>query len=200
MTPSTDDRPLFGLVLAGGESRRLGSDKAALRRGGTTQLEYLMMLMAAHTDQCFLSTRSAQEDDALRSPFAKIVDRYESMGPVAGILSALEQHPGSDWLVVACDLPNIEANTLSYLIDSYDGQHPFAAYRSTHDGLPEPLCAIYGRGSHAVIQGFVKEGLHCPRKILIKSATQLLEQQNPTSLENVNTPDDLRASVLRTSV
>ena len=72
----------------------------------------------------------------------------------------------------------------------------FTAYRSNHDGLPEPLCAIYASGSDKHIREFVADGMFCPRKMLINSNTKLLEQPNPVALDNVNTPDDLAASVL----
>ena len=42
-----------------------------------------------------------------------------------------------------------------------------------------------------MIDSFVKQGMHCPRKILIKSNTHLLEQPNPAALHNINTPEDL---------
>ncbi len=119
------------------------------------------------------------------------------MGPLAGILSAMDEHPGVDWIVVACDLPNISAETIRHLRASCSPDHPFTAYISSHDGLPEPLCAIYRAGSMDTIQEFSDEGIHCPRKILIRSDTHLIEQLDPVSLDNINTPDDLADSVLK---
>ena len=187
--------PLFGLVLAGGESRRMGQDKALLVRGGQSQLSYIASLLEGVAERVFVSARRDQQDDAERGQFATIVDRYEDIGPIAGILSAMEEYPDADWLIVACDLPNIDAETLEYLV-AHRGGGPFTAYRSSHDGLPEPLCAIYAAGSDRVLRHFVDDGLHCPRKMLINSDTLLLEQPNPAALDNVNTPDDLAASVL----
>lgn len=190
-------RPLYGLVLAGGESRRMGRDKALLDRDGETLLAYAMNVVGSCVDRVFVSTRAEQGDDEERARFDRIVDRYDSLGPVAGILSALDTWPEVDWLVVACDLPNISASTLKYLVQQCDGQHPFTAYTSAYDGLPEPLCAIYRHGCGDIIRSFVDAGINCPRKILIRSETRLLEQPDPKSLDNVNTPEDLQASVLR---
>ena len=187
---------LFGLVLAGGKSRRMGHDKALLQRGGESQLSYLASLLEHCADRVFVSARPDQQDDPERSRFATIADRYEGIGPVAGILSAMDTYPDVDWLVVACDLPNIDAQTLEYLVAERSADQPFTAYVSTHDGLPEPLCAIYAAGSDAVLRRFVEDGIVCPRKMLIKSDTALLEQPNPTALDNINTPDDLADSVL----
>lgn len=192
----TDDakNPLYGLVLAGGHSRRMGRDKALLEHDGRTQLEAAVELVAAVTEKQFVSTRPDQADDAVRGRFPQIVDRYADTGPVAGILSAMDEHPDVDWLVVACDLPNLDALTLRQLVAKRSRSRPFTAYRSSRDQLPEPLCAIYRADAHPIVRRFVDDGIICPRKILIRSDTKLLNQPNPDALHNVNTPEDLGAT------
>lgn len=187
----------YGLVLAGGKSKRMGRDKALLDRDGQSQLAYLAGLLEDKVERVFVSTRAEQQDDSERSRYPRIVDRYEEMGPLAGILSAMEEHPDVHWLVVACDLPNISDETITHLVKNCSADHPFTAYVSSHDGLPEPLCAIYRAGSTGIIRRFAEEGIHCPRKILIRSDTCLLEQADPRSLDNINTPDDLAESILK---
>ena len=115
------DKPVFGLILAGGKSRRMGHDKALLDRDGQSLLAYVAELMSGFVDKVFVSTRADQEDDEERGKFAQIVDRYKDLGPVAGILSALEEYATVDWLVVACDLPNIDEQTLQHLWTSGTG-------------------------------------------------------------------------------
>lgn len=197
--PSNAPAPLYGLVLAGGESRRMGRDKALLERSGRSQLEYLYSLVDAFADRTFISARASQSAESQRSRYPQIIDRYEGIGPVAGILSAMEEYPGVDWLVVACDLPNVDADTVGHLLAKRSTTQPFTAYRSSHDDLPEPLCAVYAGGSDAIVRGFVADGVHCPRKIMIRSDTRLLEQPDPHALDNVNTPDDLESSILEVS-
>lgn len=187
---------LYGLVLAGGQSRRMGRDKALLVRDGQSQLRHIALLLDAVTDRIFVSARADQKDDPERSQFETIVDRYDDMGPIAGVLSAMDEYPEADWLVIACDLPNIDNTTLRFLIEHQSSEHPFTAFRSSHDELPEPLCAIYASGSDKLIRKFVADGMVCPRKMLINSDTKLLDQPNPVALDNINTPDDLAASIL----
>lgn len=189
-------RPVYGLVLAGGESRRMGRDKARLMRNGESQLAYLTTLLEPLTDQVFVSTRRSQQDDDERSRYEQIYDRYENIGPIAGILSALEEFPDVDWLVVACDLPNIDEWTLAYMLERRATGQPFTAFRSSYDGLPEPLCAIYRSGSDEILRKFVSDGLICPRKILLRSDCELLDLPDPGALDNINTPEDLENSVL----
>ena len=177
----------------------MGQDKATLQRGRQSQLAYLVRLLEEQLDRVYVSTRADQRNEMERSRFQQVIDRYHDMGPVAGILSAMDEYPDVDWLVVACDLPNIDALTVFHLLERRSRDKPFTAYVSSHDGLPEPLCAVYRAESADVVRGFVEEGVHCPRKILIRSDTLLLEQPDPRSLDNVNTPDDLRGSLLGTT-
>jgi molybdopterin-guanine dinucleotide biosynthesis protein A len=147
-------------------------------------------------ERVFVSTRAAQKDEPERGRYEQVIDQYDDMGPLAGILSAMDAYPDVDWLVVACDLPNISEETIRYLLAKQSADHPFTAFVSSHDGLPEPLCAIYRAASANTIRAFVDDGVHCPRKILIRSDTSLIAQLDPASLDNINTPDDLADSVL----
>ena len=183
--------PVWGLVLAGGESRRMGSDKALLKRAGRTQLARSVDLLNRHVERTFISTRPDQVDEPERRQFQQIVDRHSGIGPMAGILSALEQQQDVSWLVLACDLPNVDDRTIAFLLQNRATDKPFTAFRSSYDELPEPLCAIYRPESRAIVEEFVANGIICPRKMLIRSDTHLLQQPDPSSLDNVNTPDDL---------
>ena len=183
--------PVWGLVLAGGESRRMGRDKALLTRDGRTQLRRSVDLLERHVDRAFVSARADQSDEPERRQFQQIVDRYSGIGPMAGILSALEQQQDVSWLVLACDLPNVDDATIDFLLQNRSAEKPFTAFRSAYDDLPEPLCAIYRPESRIIVEQFVKDGIICPRKMLIRADTHLLRQPDPSALDNVNTPDDL---------
>lgn len=188
--------PVYGLVLSGGRSRRMGRDKALLEHNGETQLERAVQLLERHVERMFVSVRPDQAADPERRRFEQVVDRYTDIGPAAGILSALEMHPDAAWLVLACDLPNANDETIAMLLRQRSVQ-PFTAFRSSHDGLPEPLCAVYRPQARQIVAGFVREGLVCPRKMLIRSDTCLLDLPDPKALDNVNTPEDLERAGLR---
>ncbi|HYM28825.1 MAG TPA: hypothetical protein VET66_11790 [Steroidobacteraceae bacterium] len=64
------------------------------------------------------------------------------------------------------------------------------AYRSRHDGLPEPLCAVWEPQTHQPLTEYVAAGRDCPRKFLINADTLLLDEPTPQALDNVNTPRD----------
>jgi molybdopterin-guanine dinucleotide biosynthesis protein A len=180
--------PLFGLVLAGGRSTRMQRDKAAIAyHGRETQLETAMKLLSPRVARVFVSVRADQADDPVRSSWPRIVDRGDVEGPIAGISAALAEHPETAWLVLACDLPFLDGATLDTLIAGRDSASDATAFRSSHDGLPEPLCAIYEPRARAAIAAHIAGGRNCPRKFLINADTRLLDQPNPRALDNVNT-------------
>jgi molybdopterin-guanine dinucleotide biosynthesis protein A len=172
----------------------MGRDKAALTYGdGPPQLERAMALLAAHVVRAYVSVRPDQAADPLRARFAQIVDTQANIGPIAGVLAAQAQHPQVAWLVVACDLPLLDAPTLAHLVAARDSARIATAYRSSHDGLPEPLCTIYEPGSRALLASYLEAGRNCPRKFLAQSDTLLLAEPNPRALDNINTPTEYSA-------
>jgi molybdopterin-guanine dinucleotide biosynthesis protein A len=187
--------PVFGLVLAGGRSTRMGRDKAALQIAGRAQLERAFGLLEPLVARCFVSVRADQRNDPLRAGYAQVVDLPNGPdGPVAGIRAAQLAHPEAAWLVVACDLPLLDAATLQNLLARRDPSRLATAYRSSHDGLPEPLCAIWEPSSAGPLAAHVATGHNCPRKFLLASATLLLDAPHPHSLDNMNTPADFAAA------
>jgi len=189
------NRPVHGLILAGGASRRMGRDKAHIAAVGKPQLEQCADLLAPFVDTVRVSVRQGQPADPLRDRYPQIVDYVPDGGPLAGVISALKTEPEADWLVLAVDLPHLDVATLAYLLEHATDPR-FTAFRSSHDGLPEPLCALYRSGSVTLLESYFDSGVRCPRKVLIKSEAELLELPNPRALDNVNTPDDLRAAGL----
>jgi molybdenum cofactor guanylyltransferase len=192
MNPVT---PIFGLVLAGGRSTRMQKDKAALAYHGRTQLEAAVLLLKPHVERVFISVRPDQSNDPVRAKFEQIVDTQENLGPIAGIMAAQEKYPHAAWLVLGCDLPFLDDGTLTNLLAARNPKRLATAYRSSHDGLPEPLCAIYEPGSIEPLKGHLARGKICPRKFLINSDVELIDQPNPQALDNVNTPDEYGAAV-----
>ena len=184
--------PINGLVLAGGQSRRMQRDKAALELGGDPALHRAYRLLQAHCDACFASIRADQAHDPVRRDLPHVVDDGVTEGPLAGIVSALNSQPGCAWLVVACDLPLLDDPTLTRLIAHRDVTAIATAFASAHDGLPEPLCAIYEPASLPVLLEYANQDIRCPRKILLREDSRVtLLPDAGHALDNVNTPEDL---------
>jgi molybdopterin-guanine dinucleotide biosynthesis protein A len=185
--------PLYGLVLAGGRSTRMQRDKATLSYQGRSQLERAVELVRPLVVRAFVSVRADQVSEPSRARFERIVDRHEGLGPIAGIAAAQAEHPDAAWLVLACDLPLLDAATLAHLVWARRPERLATAYRSSHDSLPEPLCAIYEPASREPITRYVAGGRNCPRKFLLQSDVALLDEPNPRALDNINTPEEYDA-------
>jgi molybdenum cofactor guanylyltransferase len=188
--------PLYGLVLAGGASRRMGRDKATLAYGGRTQLAAAHALLTRHCERAYVSVRADQVNEPARAALPQIVDGAVGSGPIAGIAAAQAAHPDAAWLVVACDLPFVGDATLEYLV-ARRGPNSITAFASAHDGLPEPLCAIYEPGTRGALLDSIAQGRLCPRKFIISSGVPLLQQPDPAALDNVNTPEEYDAASRR---
>lgn len=185
---------LFGLILAGGASTRMQRDKAALAYHGQPQLPWAYDLVSQVCAATFVSVRPDQRDDATRKEFPQIVDREHSTGPIAGISAALLEHPKVAWLVIACDLPFLTRETLQHLIAQRDPERIATAYRSAHDALPEPLCAIWEPQAREALLAYIASGKQCPRKFLINSNALLLDLPDARALDNVNTAQEFTAA------
>ena len=186
--------PLFGLVLAGGASTRMRTDKAALQYHGRPQLQWAFELASNFCAASFVSVRPDQRAEAARAAHPQIVDRQPGIGPIAGISAALLEHPKAAWLVVACDLPFLTERTLEHLIAQRDASKVATAYRSAHDGLPEPLCAIWEPSAREPVLAYIASGKQCPRKLLINSDAKLLDLPERQALDNVNTVEEFEAA------
>ncbi|HTC44303.1 MAG TPA: NTP transferase domain-containing protein [Steroidobacteraceae bacterium] len=186
--------PLYGLVLAGGRSTRMQRDKATLSYQGRTQLDRAMDLLDSRVRQGFVSVRADQREDPARARYPQVIDAHAGLGPIAGIAAAQALKPGAAWLVLACDLPYLGPRTVAHLLAHRDPARTATAYRSSHDGLPEPLCAIYEPRAAAQILERIDAGKSCPRKFLIQADVLLLDQPDPRALDNINTPEEYDAA------
>jgi molybdopterin-guanine dinucleotide biosynthesis protein A len=182
--------PVHGLILAGGSSSRMHRDKAALPYRGKSQLDRAFELAGRHLTKVFVSVRASQTTDPTRAQRPLIVDCVAGEGPIVGIRSALAAYPDVAWLVLACDLPFLSDAALSQLLRERDADGLATAYRSAHDGLPEPLCAIWEPAAGPALASYQVDGGHCPRKFLIRHAVRLLEPLDRRALDNVNTPEE----------
>jgi molybdopterin-guanine dinucleotide biosynthesis protein A len=186
---------LFGLVLAGGASTRMQRDKAAIEYHGQSQLHWTFQLLSHVCAATFVSVRPDQREEPTRAGLPQIVDRQPGIGPIAGISAALHAHPKAAWLVVACDLPFLNEQTLRYLVEHRDSRRLATVFKSNHDGLPEPLCAIWEPAAREPVLAYLAAGKQCPRKFLINADTLLLDLPDARALDNVNTTDEYRTTV-----
>jgi molybdopterin-guanine dinucleotide biosynthesis protein A len=181
---------LYGLVLAGGKSTRMGSDKGLLTYHDVPQQEYLYQLLGQLCDDVFLSIREEQKA-SIPDGFKAIIDKNEYRGPFNGMLSAHKEYPDVAWLVLACDLPLIDLETLRQLVENRNPNQGATSFATKKTALPEPLITIWEpKGLHEAMQHMKTAESSCPRKFLINSDTKLVFPERDELLYNANNMKD----------
>jgi len=188
---------LYGLVLSGGKSTRMGADKGLIQYHNLPQREHLYDLLGNYCDETFLSLREEQEAN-LPKHIQTIVDLNEYRGPYNGLLSAHKKYPDVAWLVLACDLPLMNGTALSQLIAARDPEKQATAFALKANPLPEPLCAIWEPHAFADSLSYLEAGQStCPRKFLINNDTKLVFPKNENVLLNANSKEEYKEAILK---
>lgn len=182
--------PLYGLVLAGGKSQRMGQDKGTIDYHGKPQRTFMADVLNEICDQTFLSVRSSKKEQATDYPFLE--DTFYDLGPFGAIASAFRHRPNAAWLVVACDLPLLDLETLDVLVKNRNTSAIATAFNSPVNEFPEPLICIWEPKSYPILLQFLAQGFSCPRKVLINSNVHLLDAPDGQKLMNVNHPEELQ--------
>lgn len=178
---------LKGLVLAGGESTRMGKDKGAITYHGKPQREYVAELMGKFCTEVFISSRS---DRPITSDYPCIEDTFTGLGPYGGILSAFRKDPNAGWLTVACDIPLINEPTVHQLVENRNSSRVATCFHNPETQFPEPLITIWEPRAYPRLLYFLSLGYSCPRKVLINSEIHELQLPDAAVLTNVNTPEE----------
>jgi molybdopterin-guanine dinucleotide biosynthesis protein A len=182
--------PLLGLVLAGGQSRRMGADKAALEIDGVSLLSRAVALLGQVVDQVHVSVNADQGNDPVRSDYTMIPDRLKDIGPAAGLLSAHMYTPESAWLVIACDMPLLNRASLLHLLESRRPEMAATVWAAADSSGPEPLCAIYEPGTLAAfLEQVTAGGNPSPRDWLAGVQAHILVASGADVLSSANTPE-----------
>ena len=194
---------LFGVVLTGGKSTRMGTDKASINYHGRPQAEIACDLLAQRCDEVCVSIARSDSGHgtqlmtamAGQSPVGApqtLADRFVGFGPAGGILTALHERSDAAWLVLGCDLPLMTGADLDQLIAKRDPLRPATAFASPDGHLPEPLAAIYEPQMRLHFHSAFACGVFCPRKILNRTNTRLVIPKRAEAVLNANTLGDRR--------
>lgn len=179
-------RPATAIVLAGGRSRRMGTDKALLPIDGRPMIEHVVRQLEPHFAEVLVS---AAEPDRYAFLGKKVVaDRAPDQGPLMGIASALAESSHEVNLVTTCDAPDVPLWLAFRLLRAARGVE--AAVPCAADGRWEPLFAVYGRGTRAAMDAALAAG---ERRIVNAYAGMSLRRVDiPTAalVTNLNTPED----------
>jgi molybdopterin-guanine dinucleotide biosynthesis protein A len=132
---STDTIAAF--ILAGGESRRMGTDKSQLTLDGKSFVEHVAAALAKISGEITVVGKPATDSTKLR----QVPDVYPNWGALGGVHTALASTEAAWCLIVACDFPFVTADLFDRLASLREGYEAVAPVQS--DSIPQPLCALY---------------------------------------------------------
>jgi molybdopterin-guanine dinucleotide biosynthesis protein A len=182
---------LLGVVLCGGESKRMGSDKGLIRINDSSWAEHVAQKLVALHIPVVISINEQQKSsyNSIFPGVQLVIDNIDIKGPLRGLLSVHEKYPTKDILLMACDLIDMNQQMFTTLIETYKANNAFDYYVYQND-FPEPFCAIYtARGLKAV---FRQASLHSLKKfsfqnLLQEGNTFKIQTTDKSSFKNYNT-------------
>jgi molybdopterin-guanine dinucleotide biosynthesis protein A len=189
-----------GFVLAGGASRRMGTEKSKLILSGQTFVERIAAQLSAVTSSIKIvgdktdGFELKKQNEPLK--IQVVPDVYPKWGALGGVHGALAACSKSWALVVACDFPFVTSKlftSLAKVRENFDAVAPIQ-----QDGIPQPLCALYRvEPCLRLAEQFIKSGERKPITLLQSVRTRWVLFSEISSLtgadhffDNINTPED----------
>lgn len=179
--------PIAGLVLCGGQSVRMGKDKAMIRYHQLPQYAHVAQMLKSFCSDVFISCNT-QQKYFLNSNYKAIEDNatFSNAGPMTGLLSAFELHSNSGLLVVGCDYPYFTKADMKALMEARDEQTDAVCYHNEASGFDEPLLAIYEKQCAPLLLQFYQNGQTSLQQFLKTIRTKRIVAANPQSLISVD--------------
>jgi len=183
-----------GIILAGGQSSRMGKEKGLIQWKGKTLIEHAIATLSPLCEHIFISANNDHFDSF---GYPVVEDLFPDCGPMGGIYAALTKSGTLNNIVIPSDTPFVTPALYRYLIShtgSFDVIVPV-----DHDSFYQPLCAVYSRSVLPAMETQINERIlgFTPllKKVDIK-AVQLdsaLGFYNSNTFYNINSPADLEA-------
>jgi len=173
-------------ILAGGQSRRLGRNKALVELNGQTIIEKVVSAIPARKENIKIVTSTFQTFHFLK--LKMISDIHPGLGPIGGVHAGLVDSTFDFNFFLACDLPLISTEVIQAVLDSHISQDILGI--STKNGL-EPLCAIYSKGCISAIEKQMKVKDYSLHTLFETVPSEFIEIEDSNILFNLNTTQDL---------
>ncbi|WP_369048050.1 NTP transferase domain-containing protein [Tenacibaculum sp. UWU-22] len=179
--------PVKGLVLVGGKSTRMGTNKSALQYYDKPQKEVVKKLLENNLLDTYFSVANSSTDEK------DINDTFLNLGPFGGICSAFQKDPNAAWLVLPIDVPFVDEKLIKLLLEKRNPSKIATAIKAKNKDFPEPLIAIYEPKAYSRLLQYLAQGYSCPRKMLINADVEIVEVADQL-VRNVNTFEEYKAA------
>jgi molybdopterin-guanine dinucleotide biosynthesis protein A len=201
----TRQAPLYGGLLVGGASRRMGRPKALLATAGGTLAERAAAALRPAVERLVLLGDGPVPP--LLAGLPRLADAVlpgaadGPAGPLAGLLAALRWAPEAAWVLCPCDLPAVRPAAVRWLASQRRPERLAVLPRAVPDGPPEPLLALYEPGVRPAVEALAAAGGRAPRRLADAAGVAVVEV--PPELadcwRDADTPDELAAAGMPTA-
>jgi molybdopterin-guanine dinucleotide biosynthesis protein A len=183
---------MTGIVLSGGENRRMGTDKAFLKVAGIPMIEHALRSLKSVFHELIIVTNAPERYAAYNVNV--VTDAFEKRGPLTGIYSGLVRSSNEYNFVVACDMPFLNPALLAYMAGLAEGHDVVVPSLA---GLLEPLHAVYRKRLIPLIEDEIRHDRKRIQELFEKVDTRYVTEQEidrfdpeRKSFKNLNTPKD----------
>ena len=169
----------------------MGTPKHLLERDGLTWLELIASRLKERVEKIIISGQGDIPDPLHDLP---VVDDAEGVqGPIAGLLAVFRKYPGVSWLVVACDMPDMQIAALDWLVEQRKPGVKAILPDLDGDGHVEPLLAYYDQNCFELLEKIIAGGGMRPGALVGAPGviTPLVPASLHSSWKNVNFPEDI---------
>ncbi len=193
----TPPSPLAVLILTGGQSERMGEDKAMMDYHGMPQWHFLMNEAEKLGLPVYLSVKDVEQIKQRLLPEDKcITDQWTGIGPIGAILSAQKKYPQYSWMVMACDMPDWNYSSMKHLMTNRNAKKMATAFWNDKKQWAEPLATIWERDSSPWLAMWTTQS-HCARKLLARLPIDTISPLEENWLQNINFPQEREAWIKR---
>jgi len=185
----TKEKQITGIILAGGKSSRMGTEKGFVMYKNKAFIQHIIEAIQPLVDKIIIVSNNP-DYDILK--LKRVPDLIENAGPLAGVYTGLSFSETKNNLVISCDVPLINSETLSLLIDHVDNDTDVVQLKSR--GKSMPLIAMYKKQSANVFLTLLNEGERRLRVAIkqLKVTTITLDKNQEKFTTNINTPSNLK--------
>jgi len=188
------------IVLAGGKNLRLGRNKTLETICGKTLIERVIERLRLITSRILVVTSQEQPVFAFTGEIEVLADIYPGKGPIGGIYTGLLASPSLYSVVVACDMPFLNTELLSYMIELSPGFD--AVVPRLEEGMLEPLCAVYSRSCLGVMKAELEHNHLQIRQSLSRLRVRYIERAELQEIDpqflsffNINRQSDIDKAI-----
>ena len=192
------DVELYGIVLCGGKSSRMGTDKSLLNYHGIGQRYYLCELLNQFCARTFISCNAnTPAPDGAAYNFIHDHPLYSGNGPISGLVSAFSRFPTKNMLLIGCDYPFLEADHISYFLSQIPADAIAAAFYNHHENYYEPVLAWYSVTAGVMVRKYLNEGHTSLQQFLVKINAYKVQASDTDMIRSVDTYDEYLSAIER---